>query len=78
MVQVSKGTRRGRRTGVRDPDGIGVDRLQGAANTGDAKFFDSVNASFQDQILDVLERIQQQLGQINNNNNLVPGERFIE
>ena len=28
------------------------------------------------QLLDVMERIQQQLGQINNNNNLAPGERF--
>ena len=28
------------------------------------------------QLLDVMERIQQQLGQINNNNNLEPGERF--
>ncbi len=29
-----------------------------------------------DEILDVLERIQQHLGQINNRNNLAPGERF--
>jgi len=29
-----------------------------------------------DSLMDVLERIQQQLGQINNNNNLDPGERF--
>ncbi len=77
-IEVSKGTRRGRRSGVRDPDGIGVDRLQGAQSTGDAKFFDGVNASFQEQLLDVLERIQQQLGQLNNKNNLEPGERFIE
>ncbi len=75
-IKVSKGTRRGRRSGVRDPDGIGVDRLQGAQTTGDAKFFDAVNASFQELLLDVLERIQQQLGQINNHNNLEPGERF--
>lgn len=27
-------------------------------------------------LIDVLERIQQQLGQINNNNDLKPGERF--
>ena len=30
------------------------------------------------ELYDVMERIQQQLGQINNNNNLAPGERFIE
>ena len=29
-----------------------------------------------DDIIDVLERIQQHLGQINNGNNLNPGERF--
>ena len=29
-----------------------------------------------EQLLDVLERIQQQLAQINNGNNLKPGERF--
>lgn len=31
-----------------------------------------------DELLDVMERIQQQLGTINNNNNLEPGERFID
>lgn len=35
-----------------------------------------VAAQDQDALLDVLERIQQQLGQINNHNNLAPGERF--
>lgn len=29
-----------------------------------------------DEQNDALERIQQQLGQINNHNNLAPGERF--
>ena len=29
-----------------------------------------------EQLLDVLERIQQQLASINNGNNLEPGERF--
>ena len=32
----------------------------------------------QRDIADSNERVQQQLGQINNNNNLEPGERFIE
>ncbi len=32
--------------------------------------------NFELELLDVLERIQQQLAQINNRNNLAPGERF--
>jgi len=35
-----------------------------------------LNLKAMNEVLDVLERIQQQLGQINNSNNLEPGERF--
>lgn len=42
----------------------------------DAQGFPRVALSDMKALLDVLERIQQQLGQINNGNNLNPGERF--
>lgn len=42
----------------------------------DAQGFPEVALSDMEALLDVLERIQQQLGQINNGNNLNPGERF--
>ncbi len=67
-------SRGGRSNAVSGPDGTGP--LVGDPIRGDARVFDSANASFQELLLDVLERIQQQLGQINNNNNLEPGERF--
>lgn len=45
-------------------------------NTGDAGTHDAQLATLVEELIDVMERVQQQLGQINNNNNLEPGERF--
>ena len=42
----------------------------------DAFGFPKIDLVEMDALLDVLERIQQQLAAINNNNNLDPGERF--
>lgn len=77
MSVASKGTNRGSRSGVRDADGIGVDRLQADKNTGGALTHDAnVNTLLAD-IWDVMERIQQQLAVMNEGDNLAPGERHF-
>ena len=48
-----------------------------AGQGDDGAFALSVSGPEFAQLLDVLERIQQQLAMINNGNNLAPGERFF-
>ena len=74
-IEVSKGTRRGRRTGVRSRDGIGVDRLQGDKNTDDAKVHDQQVAARLDAIEEIQGRILDQLSLITEIS-LAPGERL--
>lgn len=56
-----------------DDDPLPVTAAKGAHK----EFVLSVSQTEFEALMDVLERIQQQMGQINNNNNLAPGERFI-
>ena len=55
-----------------DDDPLPITAAEGAHK----EFVLSVSQTEFEALLDVLERIQEQLGQINNHNNLAPGERF--
>ena len=70
MVRANSGPLAG---GIRFADG---DVSEGVSNATPLPVDSDDLLDALNQIIDALERIQQQLGRINNGNNLEPGERF--
>ena len=64
MSVASRGTHRGSRGGVRDRDGVNVERLRGDKNTDDARVHDQQVASRLDSIEELLGRLVDQMSLI--------------